>query len=550
MNAAIFIAVLNSLWQAALIAALVWIALRLLPRVNAATRYLIWWTALAVVLVLPFAPAMVASLRLDAQRASATVTAGANLAGFSFELPAAVTVTSHASARWPMALIALWAAIFFAGEMRVLRSYFRVRGVKRRARISPVLLPPTGRPAKLALSSEIASPVAVGFLHPAVILPAGLPNALNTTELNHVLLHEAAHIARRDDWTNLAAHLLGPALALHPVALWILRRIACEREIACDDWAVVHAGSARTYAASLARLFELRWRNRNELLASAVFGSASRVSNRIAHLLRRGREFSPRASLARVLVGAIALIALVAASSRVPRWIALAQEPPRFAVASIKPDSVRVPRTLKINPDGVSFTGVSLVTMIETAYNVRNFQVVGGGPYDRVEYDVAAKSDGNASKEQLMFMLRSLLAERFKLAVHNETKELPVIMLVLGKGVSKLHPSTADGSSPVTIADGGLKFSRYSMPEFADFLSHLGSIGRPVLDKTSLSGFYDFTLLVDGQKFDTPADAKRSIADWSSIFADVQNQLGLKLESGKAQIEQLVIDHAENPTEN
>jgi uncharacterized protein (TIGR03435 family) len=553
LSGAIFTAVLNSLWQAGLIAAFVWIALRFAPRVNAATRYWIWWTALAVIIALPFAPAILPSQHRNAKQASpaAAASPGANpgmppLPG----APAAVTLPPDASGRWPLALLALWAAVFAAGEMRVLRSYLHMRRVKRRARIWPASLPPTGRPATLALSNEIASPIAVGFLRPAVILPEALPDALEAAELDHVLLHEAAHIARRDDWTNLAARLVGPALALDPVALWILRRLESEREIACDDWVVARSGSARAYAASLGRLFELRWRNRNELLASGAFGGPSRLSDRIARLLRRGREFSPRASLARVGVSALALLVLVAAASRAPKWIAFAQAAPGFAVASIKPDPVRVPQTLKINPDGIAFTGVSLVTMIHAAYNVLDFQIVGGAPYNRAEYDVTAKSDGNASREQLMLMLRSLLADRFKLAVHTESKELPVIVLVAGKGGSKLHPSAEEGPPGVAIADGGLKFTRFAMPEFGEFLSHLASVGRPVLDRTSLSGFYDFTLLVDGQKFDSPGDAKRSIADWSSIFDDVQSQLGLKLESGKAPIEQLVIDHAEKPTEN
>ena len=123
--------------------------------------------------------------------------------------------------------------------------------------------------------------MAVVFLRPAVILPESLPGELAERELHHIWSHEAAHLARRDDCRNLAAHLAGAILALHPVAIWITRQIEREREIACDYWAVARTRSARPYAASLARMFELRWERRNEVLASGVLGPASRLSDRI-----------------------------------------------------------------------------------------------------------------------------------------------------------------------------------------------------------------------------------------------------------------------------
>src|ERR1041385_8124471 len=127
------------------------------------------------------------------------------------------------------------------------------------------------RNARVLISSEIDSPIAVGFVRPAVILPESLGDVLTQEEMDHVLLHEAAHLARRDDWTNLLARILSAVLALHPVALWVLRRIEIEREVACDDWVVSRTQSARRYAQSLARLYDLRSaRNhamREELLA-------------------------------------------------------------------------------------------------------------------------------------------------------------------------------------------------------------------------------------------------------------------------------------------
>ena len=272
-------------------------------------------------------------------------------------------------------------------------------------------------------------------------------------------------------------------------------------------------------------------------------------------LLRRGREFTPRVSLIRVLVGALALAALAGVGSRAPQWIAFAQERPEFAVASIKPETGRPPVARRINPDGIAFTGVTLVGCIKAAYGLYDYQIVGGESYRQDEYDISAKADGNETKDRLMLMLRALLADRFKLVVHMETKELPVLALGIAKGGSKLKASVAEDPGGLRPADGGLKFTQYTMPELGEFLSRLGSLGRPVLDRTGLQGAYDFTLLIDGQRRDlndraAADDFKRAMSDWSSISHDLQEQLGLKLESDKAPVERLVIDHAEKPAAN
>jgi hypothetical protein len=140
-----------------------------------------------------------------------------------------------------------------------------------------------------------------------------------------VLLHELAHVARCDDWSNLFARCLSALVGLHPVAAWILRQIARERELACDDWVVSRIGEARPYAASLARLFEVCRGQRRVVLATGMAGRASQLGERIEALLASGRQFSARASLIRVGVTTMALLALVAAGAQAPHWIALAQ---------------------------------------------------------------------------------------------------------------------------------------------------------------------------------------------------------------------------------
>src|SRR5207244_2458980 len=160
--------------------------------------------------------------------------------------------------------LALWSAICLAQLVRLAISFCHLRRIKRGARPAAAeeraslntWLPDVRRPVRLLVSSDIPAPVAVGFLRPAVLLPESLLSELTPVELEHVLLHELAHLARRDDWTNLLTRLAWAVFALHPVAAFALRQIDRERELACDDWVVSATGAARPYAASLARVFE------------------------------------------------------------------------------------------------------------------------------------------------------------------------------------------------------------------------------------------------------------------------------------------------------
>src|ERR1017187_7341883 len=342
-------AVLNSLWQAVALAAASWLAMRFTPRTNAATRHALWWMVVAGIRALPVAPVAIArwqALSEPAARQQAATIPAPAVEPVTLETEAdpgtagkigGVTAPLELRAgRWPSWILAVWSAVLLLQLGRIAWSYGYLRQVKRRAHAaSPGLrrsfdawMMSCGvhRPARLLVSSEIVSPMAVGFRHPAVILPAPLLQQFQEPELDHVLLHELAHIARRDDWWNLCARLASAVLALHPVAAWVLRHIEREREIACDDWVVAMTGDARPYAASLARLFELCFAHRRMLLSSGMAGRASHLGERIEMLLHRSREFTPKASLARVAMSTAVLLALAIAGAQAPRWLAFAQE--------------------------------------------------------------------------------------------------------------------------------------------------------------------------------------------------------------------------------
>jgi bla regulator protein BlaR1 len=567
-------AVLNNFWLALGLAALVWLALRLLPRINAATRYVIWWAVLGVVLVLPLAPRL-ATLWHSREPSRLTSATSASSLG-SARLPpasdpAVVTVAQERVGTWPLWALGVWTAILSFRLAQIARSWIFLRGVKQRASDSPRALPycRTHRPVRLLVSNEISSPIAVGFLKPAVILPESVADQLAAPELDHVLLHELAHIARCDDWTNLAARLAGAALALHPVAVWILRQIERERELACDDFVVARTGAARPYAQSLARLFELRWASRGEVLASGIFGRGSKLGDRIEMLLRRGRDFSPRASSKHMVMSALVLVGFLIAGALAPRWIAFAQQPerPAFEVASVKrgdPNDRRF--SLLMLPGGrLTTTNASLKMLIGFAYSVLNHQISGGpGWLDSDKYNIEAKPDstvtiapGPAGAPQIRAMTQALLAERFKLTLHRETKEESVYELVVGKGGSKLKEATETAKGP----QQGLRLGRGELNGMAAPISLLvlylsQQLGRSVIDKTGLTAKYDFTLTWTpelGPQFpggDRPDAPPPPDPNGPSLFTAVQEELGLRLESAKGSVDILVVDHAEKASEN
>jgi uncharacterized protein (TIGR03435 family) len=237
---------------------------------------------------------------------------------------------------------------------------------------------------------------------------------------------------------------------------------------------------------------------------------------------------------------------------------------PAFEVASIKPYQLP-PNAFAFGANGSAVrisgnrvtTRGSLINLVIAAYNVKDFQVSSASGWaDKLDrdqlFDITAKTEGESAPtlDQVRPMLQTLLADRFQLKLHRENKELPVYDLVVGKNGSKLKESAVDASpkQPVTFSGPLVRF-KFSSRSLADLVGILAvNVDRPVLDKTGLTGRYDFTLEFTRSNPDVvPLDSPE--AD-KSIFSAVQEQLGLKLAPAKEPMEILVIDHAERPAEN
>ena len=256
---------------------------------------------------------------------------------------------------------------------------------------------------------------------------------------------------------------------------------------------------------------------------------------------------------------------------------------PSFEVASVKPNKGDGPTESSTQPGGrVTMINVPLRFLIRTAYQVQDEQIVDAPNWIGAEhFDIIAKAPGDIPRPipgnagPLQLMMQSLLRERFKLVVHHEMREFPAYELALarrdGKLGPQLHPSTADcaaiaaargrsGAPPagsgsdrpqcgIRAAGGEMIAGGIPLSQLASLLSSM--VQRVVIDKTGLIGNFDFELKWTPDRMPqglVPGAPPPSNPDSPSIFTALLEQLGLKLNSAKQQVDVLVIDHVERPT--
>jgi uncharacterized protein (TIGR03435 family) len=250
--------------------------------------------------------------------------------------------------------------------------------------------------------------------------------------------------------------------------------------------------------------------------------------------------------------------------------VALAQAPPpAFETASVKPSAPDDMRgaTYHFQPGGVEVTNGTLRAIVQMAYDVQAFQICGAaGWMDSERYDVAAKlasadrpapaADPQSRIRQMRLRLQALLADRFQLQVHRETREIPEYALVPAKNGPKLvesAPAAAPGPSGIRAACGQLSGIRATTANLAYALSR--QLRRPVVDRSGLAGAYDFQIefAPDAGGCSAPAGTEEPTPPSdaaASIFTALQERLGLKLEAIKGPMEVIVIDRAARPDPN
>jgi bla regulator protein blaR1 len=446
-------------------------------------------------------------------------------------------------------------------------------------------------------------PGIVGAVRPVLLWPATISARLDDEQMTAVMAHELAHVARRDN-LSAAVHMATEALFWwHPLVWWVGARLVDERERACDEDVLRGGREPQRYAESILRTCEFYL----EAPLACVTGVTGADLKKRIETIMRNHPSAATGRARKLLLATVAIAAFAAPIAvgvmRAPRLLA-AQEPSsrRFDVISIKRNTSGAQGGTNQNPPGrYTATNISLRMLIRGAYGLLDSQILSGPKLATAEYFTAEKFDinatytGEATRDERAAMMRNLLADRFKVVAHTEMREMPVYVLSQGRPDGSLGPQLKPAADPTCSspaaqqqreaaraggtgagmpgrggrggpqACGTLQFGpgtfigkSAGFTMLVDSLSNrtpITGIDRPVLDRTGLTGPYDFELVwrmppapagtLPAGVTPPPIDPDRP-----DLFTALQEQLGLKLEPQRAPIEVLIVDSAEMPSEN
>jgi bla regulator protein BlaR1 len=582
--------------RTSLIAAVVALVLYVMRIETASARHAVWAGVVLVMLLLPAFLIWGPRASLPVLPREARHTAVAMLPVENGAAPASTQMRTAAAAAQPIVWSwpAFLAAVYLLGVCVLL-----LRLAIGTARVRRLLRGAVLRDGRLT-HPACSTPITVGWVQPSVILPADWtewPQA----RLDAILVHEREHARRRDPLIQWIALLNRALFWVHPLAWWLERRLSGLAEESCDAAVLAKGHDPRDYSEyllDLARSVE-RAGTRIDALGMAMPGAF------LPQRIRRMLSGAPVPRISRPRVACAVAVCAVAAVILAPATLVRAQsgtaKGPIFDVVSIRP-------TARIegggDPDGGRSGGgggggyrnlppqlehgrlsltITTFSLIAKAYGIQSCGLLGeitgcaqiSGAPDWVKkdrFDIQAKSPGdtfnyNAGEflegetPQLRPMLQALLADRFNLKVHREQKQVPVYALTVGKNGPKFKPAAGE---MVQLKNGSFVKNRSAFFENAtpdgatvrlivknrtikevfEILSNM--IDRPVLDRTGLTGEFDFTIEYERDPDSTESGALVG----PSFFKAFQQQLGLKLEAAKGPVDVLVIDHVEKPSEN
>jgi bla regulator protein blaR1 len=588
----------NHVWQSTLFVVFVWLVTLALRRHDARVRYWLW-AAASVKFFVPFSWLMSLGALVEWRTAPAIAQPAATFviqeilaAPLLYDAVPQVPQDTNIG-RW--VVLGVWLAgttvVFFwwGRQWRAMRSALR--------NATPLLLGPDCDAGGLTVMSSPSAfePGVVGILRPVLLLPEGLVDRLTRGQLDAILAHERAHVRAHDNLVAVVHMAVEAIFWFHPLVWWIERRMIDERERACDE-AVIRAGKQPVdYAEGI--LAVCRWSHEWPVMCvSGVTGSdlRTRIEAILANRLGRRLQMTGRlllAGAALIVIGGPIGIGLLDA--------AVPEATERFEVATIRQNkgpavSGPVGGGIGFRPGRFSAENITLQQLLTYAYELQAYEIFGGPGWTTSDrFDIAGTmqppSTGSDPRDEPTRasrnrrLLRALLAERFNLVVHEERREMPVYSLVmarpdrtLGERLRPFEGECGDSSKlgpPPEIATFGMPTSDPSkgpqrcmaftrvgrlsaqgtaLSGLTTILARFPSVSRRVLDRTGLTGQFDFDLewtpLVTPPGVVTPD--RPASETGPTIFTALQEQLGLKLESTRETVHVLVIDSVNQPSPN
>jgi bla regulator protein blaR1 len=593
----------NHLWQSTVFAAVAALLTLLLRKNHARTRYWLWFAA-SLKFLLPFALLISVGSYLQPKQAPAQqsqvsivmdqITQPFAPAG-ALDAPVILPRTAPRLAMrvLPLAALTIW-CIGFAALLifwsvrwrRITRAICESKPLESGREVE--MLRSLERNVGLAHGTRLVSgsaalePGVVGIIRPVMFLPAGIAERLSDSQLSAVMMHELCHLRRRDNLAAVLHMLVESVFWFHPLVWWMGARLIDERERACDEEVLALGSEPQAYAEGILKVCEF-YLETPLVCVAGITGSnlKKRIEAIMIHRIARKLELGKKILLA--TIAAAALIAPVVfglfhpAQSLAQSAESTTASAPGFESVFIQPNingKAMPPFNIVAGPDenfvGFKFgnaefraTHATLPQIIRMAYGVLDFQITGGPDWlSREKYDVAAKflngmNDGkfwslpqdeqSSRMDQRRLELQALLADRFKLVVHRETRQLPIYSLAIAANGPKLHEASpgdayADG---MKRRDGVPMGAGLWVPQAGVILgqgistkmlaAHLSQqLGRMIVDNTGLTGKYDFKLQWAPDKDES-----------ASLFSAMPEQLGLQLTPQAGPVEMVVIDRAE-----
>ena len=578
----------NHLWQSTVFALAAGLLTLVFRRNRAQARYAIWLAA-SVKFLIPFALLVSAGTHLQWSPSSATaprLSIAMEEISQPFQ-PAPRLRNTSAAAEAPRPLLPwLFLTVWFCGFAGLLLCWgvrWRRLGLAVRG-ACPIDL---GAPIKTVSSVARVEPGIFGVFRPVLLLPEGIDERLTPEQMEAIVAHELCHVRRRD---NLAAasHMVVEAVFwFHPLVWWIGARMVEERERACDEEVVRLGNSPQVYAEGILNVCRFYVESPLDCV-SGVTGSNLKkrieeiMTRQIAHSLNFGRKLLLAAAGLAAISTPIAIGILETPQVRAQQQ-SIAPVP--FEVASVKPNNSTDFRNMRMETllgGTLIYNNIPLRVIISQAYGlpINSLEWISGPKWiDTEKFDIEAKAAQGAipagfsekhRNEKMMLMLQTVLADRFRMTAHLDTKQGPVYSLVVSKNGLKLQKAKIEEkdcpevSTPTEschaamVGQGrGIHGKAIDMADLVDGLQNYTD--HPVIDNTGFKGLFD----IDTEGWvpmrprpgpppgAEPSGEDRAFADPARpTLQQVLDKVGLKMESTKGPIQVLVIDHIERPSEN